>query len=114
MLANKISSKQQIISLCNKLLNRDTNISCIFYKLYSLLDDFPINEDLKNFCSLIIDETDWIPEEEKRGLCSEDLKKEMDKGEKEILDFYKNDIKRVATQIIKEVGSADRNVPCPQ
>ena len=66
MLTNRNSSKCKIIKLCNRLLNEDTNISDIFYELYSLLDDFYINEDLKNFCSLIIDETDWIPQKEKQ------------------------------------------------
>jgi hypothetical protein len=104
MLTNRNSSKCKIIKLCNRLLNEDTNISDIFYELYSLLDDFYINEDLKNFCSLIIDETDWIPQKEKRKFCSEDFINKISKEEKEIFDFYKNDIKRVATQIIKEIN----------
>jgi len=104
MLVNKTNSKQEITRLCNMLLDKNTNIAEIFYKLYSLVDDLPINEDLKNFCSLIVDETDWIPQEEKRKFCSEDFIKKINTEEQKILKFYKNDIKKVAAQIIKEVS----------
>jgi hypothetical protein len=50
--------KIEVIHLCNKILNKEEDMFEAFYKLYPLLDYFIVNEELKNFCAVIISETE--------------------------------------------------------
>lgn len=107
MQVNKNYSKQEVVKICNKLLNDCvdiSNIPDIFYELYSLVGDLPINENSKNFCSLMVSETDWIPSKREQNLCSEEFIQKINEEGKEILRFYQNDIKKIAIQIIKEIN----------
>ncbi|MCC8370692.1 MAG: hypothetical protein LN566_05015 [Rickettsia endosymbiont of Stiretrus anchorago] len=102
MLNNDI--KIEVMNLCDKITRRDKDIFEAFYKLYPLLDYFIIDDRLKNFCALILSETDWIPDLNKDNLHSKEFKKKVIKEQQEIIRFYDNKIDNFITQVLEELN----------
>lgn len=68
-----------------------------FVRTKNLIPDSVVS----NFFTLLEDETDTIPKGAKRKFCSKTFLEEKDKEEKEIIEFYREDVKEKALKTIE-------------
>jgi hypothetical protein len=103
----------QIIKLCKNILEYKTDVIEAIRKIKTLnykefvndqgftcLTNLIADEGLSNFCTLLEDETDTIPKGKERKSYPEEFLRLKEQEEKEILEFYKKDLKAFARETI--------------
>lgn len=89
--------KLKLRNLVKKLLSGNADIIVIMRKIENEELGKIINDEyLIYFCKNFVSDTDFIPKGKARSFCAQEFLDRMDKEEKEILEFYKDNIKKFA------------------
>lgn len=93
----------KIRKLCKEISFLEKGALDFFWELYPILQKYNFSEKVKNTCNFIRSSEDWIRPQNARQYCSKEFIKEMDEAERELIDYYKDDIKIFVQDVLKEL-----------
>lgn len=99
------SVEDEIKNLCQDISLFQRGALDSFWKLYPILLEYNFSEKVQNTCNFIRSSEDWISPQDCRQYCSKEFIEKMDKAERKLLDYYKDDINMFVQDVLRELGN---------